>query len=279
MKRASVYSASEIARSEFPNFQVEERSAVSIGRRVQDPLSELVKIDPKSIGVGQYQHDVNQKELESALTFVVETAVNQVGVDVNTASKSLLQYVSGLSSAIAQNIIDYREENGAIKHNKEISKVKRLGAKTFEQSIGFLRIVDGSEPLDNTSIHPESYDVTYELLTVLNFDINDLGTDKLKTELSNINTNQIAEQLNVGVPTLEDIIKSLMAPNRDPRDEFETPILKSDVLSIEDLKEGMKLSGTVRNVVDFGAFVDIGVKQDGLVHVSKLSKIRQKSWM
>ncbi|MCC2087393.1 RNA-binding transcriptional accessory protein [Staphylococcus sp. HMSC061F01] len=269
---ASVYSASEIARSEFPNFQVEERSAVSIGRRVQDPLSELVKIDPKSIGVGQYQHDVNQKELESALTFVVETAVNQVGVDVNTASKSLLQYVSGLSSAIAQNIIDYREENGAIKHNKEISKVKRLGAKTFEQSIGFLRIVDGSEPLDNTSIHPESYDVTYELLTVLNFDINDLGTDKLKTELSNINTNQIAEQLNVGVLTLEDIIKSLMAPNRDPRDEFETPILKSDVLSIEDLKEGMKLSGTVRNVVDFGAFVDIGVKQDGLVHVSKLSK-------
>ncbi|WP_323704915.1 Tex family protein [Staphylococcus haemolyticus] len=269
---ASVYSASEIARSEFPNFQVEERSAVSIGRRVQDPLSELVKIDPKSIGVGQYQHDVNQKELESALTFVVETAVNQVGVDVNTASKSLLQYVSGLSSAIAQNIIDYREENGAIKHNKEISKVKRLGAKTFEQSIGFLRIVDGSEPLDNTSIHPESYDVTYELLTVLNFDINDLGTDKLKTELSNINTNQIAEQLNVGVPTLEDIIKSLMAPNRDPRDEFETPILKSDVLSIEDLKEGMKLSGTVRNVVDFGVFVDIGVKQDGLVHVSKLSK-------
>lgn len=269
---ASVYSASEIARYEFPNFQVEERSAVSIGRRVQDPLSELVKIDPKSIGVGQYQHDVNQKELESALTFVVETAVNQVGVDVNTASKSLLQYVSGLSSAIAQNIIDYREENGAIKHNKEISKVKRLGAKTFEQSIGFLRIVDGSEPLDNTSIHPESYDVTYELLTVLNFDINDLGTDKLKTELSNINTNQIAEQLNVGVPTLEDIIKSLMAPNRDPRDEFETPILKSDVLSIEDLKEGMKLSGTVRNVVDFGAFVDIGVKQDGLVHVSKLSK-------
>ena len=275
-----MYSASEIARFEFPNFQVEERSAVSIGRRVQDPLSELVKIDPKSIGVGQYQHDVNQKELESALTFVVETAVNQVGVDVNTASKSLLQYVSGLSSAIAQNIIDYREENGAIKHNKEISKVKRLGAKTFEQSIGFLRIVDGSEPLDNTSIHPESYDVTYELLTVLNFDINDLGTDKLKTELSNINTNQIAEQLNVGVPTLEDIIKSLMAPNRDPRDEFETPILKSDVLSIEDLKEGMKLSGTVRNVVDFGAFVDIGVKQDGLVHVSKLSKNSSKIlWM
>lgn len=269
---ASVYSASEIARSEFPDFQVEERSAVSIGRRVQDPLSELVKIDPKSIGVGQYQHDVNQKELESALTFVVETAVNQVGVDVNTASKSLLQYVSGLSGAIAQNIIDYREENGAIKHNKEISKVKRLGAKTFEQSIGFLRIVDGTEPLDNTSIHPESYDVTYKLLGILDLNIKDLGTDKLKTELSKVNVDQVAKQLNVGVPTLEDIIKSLMAPNRDPRDEFETPILKSDVLSIEDLKAGMKLSGTVRNVVDFGAFVDIGVKQDGLAHVSKLSK-------
>ncbi|WP_415426866.1 Tex family protein [Staphylococcus borealis] len=269
---ASVYSASEIARSEFPDFQVEERSAVSIGRRVQDPLSELVKIDPKSIGVGQYQHDVNQKELESALTFVVETAVNQVGVDVNTASKSLLQYVSGLSGAIAQNIIDYREENGAIKHNKEISKVKRLGAKTFEQSIGFLRIVDGTEPLDNTSIHPESYDVTYKLLGILDLNIKDLGTDKLKTELSKVNVDQVANQLNVGVPTLEDIIKSLMAPNRDPRDEFETPILKSDVLSIEDLKVGLKLGGTVRNVVDFGAFVDIGVKQDGLVHVSKLSK-------
>lgn len=269
---ASVYSASEVARSEFPDFQVEERSAVSIGRRVQDPLSELVKIDPKSIGVGQYQHDVNQKELENALTFVVETAVNQVGVDVNTASKSLLQYVSGLSGAIAQNIIDYREENGAIKHNKEISKVKRLGAKTFEQSIGFLRIVNGTEPLDNTSIHPESYAATYNLLESLNLSISDLGSEKLKQELSNINVENTATKLELGIPTLEDIIKSLMAPNRDPRDEYETPILKSDVLSIEDLTEGMKLSGTVRNVVDFGAFVDIGVKQDGLVHVSKLSK-------
>lgn len=269
---ASVYSASEVARAEFPDFQVEERSAVSIGRRVQDPLSELVKIDPKSIGVGQYQHDVNQKELENALTFVVETAVNQVGVDVNTASKSLLQYVSGLSGAIAQNIIDYREENGAIKHNKEISKVKRLGAKTFEQSIGFLRVVNGTEPLDNTSIHPESYAATYNLLESLNLSISDLGSEKLKQELSNINIENIATKLEIGVPTLEDIIKSLMAPNRDPRDEYETPILKSDVLSIEDLTEGMKLSGTVRNVVDFGAFVDIGVKQDGLVHVSKLSK-------
>ena len=250
---ASVYSASEIARNEFPEFQVEERSAVSIGRRVQDPLSELVKIDPKSIGVGQYQHDVNQKELEQALTFVVETAVNQVGVDVNTASKSLLQYVSGLSSTIAQNIIDYREENGSIKHHSEISKVKRLGSKTFEQSIGFLRIVNGKEPLDNTSIHPESYQATYQFLESLQLSIDDLGSDKLKQ-------------------TLEDIIKSLKAPNRDPRDSYETPQLKSDILSIEDLSKGMKLSGTVRNVVDFGAFVDIGVKQDGLVHISKLSK-------
>ncbi|HDB2496000.1 TPA: RNA-binding transcriptional accessory protein [Staphylococcus aureus] len=269
---ASVYSASEIARDEFPDFQVEERSAVSIGRRVQDPLSELVKIDPKSIGVGQYQHDVNQKALENALTFVVETAVNQVGVDVNTASSSLLQYVSGLSSQIAKNIIAYREENGAIKHNKELSKIKRLGAKTFEQSIGFLRIVDGSEPLDNISIHPESYKVTYQLLDKLGFGGNDLGSDALKAKLNSLDMDELAIELQVGVPTLEDIIKSLKAPNRDPRDEFETPILKSDVLSIEDLKEGMKLSGTVRNVVDFGAFVDIGVKQDGLVHVSKLSK-------
>lgn len=269
---ASVYSASEVARTEFPDFQVEERSAVSIGRRVQDPLSELVKIDPKSIGVGQYQHDVNQKALEAALTFVVETAVNQVGVDVNTASRSLLQYVSGLSPTIAQNIINYREENGAIKHNKDIAKVKRLGAKTFEQSIGFLRIVDGSEPLDNTSIHPESYRATYQLLNEINMKAEDLGTENLKSALNHLSIEEMAEKLNIGQPTLEDIIKSLIAPNRDPRDEFETPILKSDVLSIEDLSKNMKLSGTVRNVVDFGAFVDIGVKQDGLVHVSKLSK-------
>lgn len=269
---ASVYSASEIARQEFPDFQVEERSAVSIGRRVQDPLSELVKIDPKSIGVGQYQHDVNQKDLSSALTFVVETAVNQVGVDVNTASKSLLQYVSGLTSTIAQNIIDYREENGPIKHHKEISSIKRLGAKTFEQSIGFLRIVDGEEPLDNTAIHPESYDVAYRMLHQLDLTAQDIGSVKLKNMLSNVNISTLVSQLNIGEPTLKDIIQSLIAPNRDPRDEFETPILKSDVLSIEDLSKGMKLNGTVRNVVDFGAFVDIGVKQDGLVHISKLSK-------
>ncbi|MDT3959038.1 Tex family protein [Staphylococcus kloosii] len=269
---ASVYSASEIARAEFPDFQVEERSAVSIGRRVQDPLSELVKIDPKSIGVGQYQHDVNQKSLEGALTFVVEKAVNQVGVDVNTASKSLLQYVSGLSSAIADNIIKYREEQGSIKHNKEIASVKRLGAKTFEQSIGFLRITNGEEPLDNTSIHPESYVATYKLLDEIGFDASQLGTQELKAKLNDIDQQQFATKLNVGLPTLEDIVKSLIAPNRDPRDNFDTPILKSDVLSIDDLATGMKLSGTVRNVVDFGAFVDIGVKQDGLVHVSKLSK-------
>lgn len=269
---ASVYSASEVARAEFPDFQVEERSAVSIGRRVQDPLSELVKIDPKSIGVGQYQHDVNQKFLEGALTFVVEKAVNQVGVDVNTASKSLLQYVSGLSGTIADNIIKYREEHGLIKHNKEIASVKRLGAKTFEQSIGFLRITNGEEPLDNTSIHPESYGVTYKLLEEIGFDVSQLGTQELKTRLNGIDQQDVASRLNVGLPTLEDIVKSLIAPNRDPRDNFDTPILKSDVLSIDDLNQGMKLSGTVRNVVDFGAFVDIGVKQDGLVHVSKLSK-------
>lgn len=269
---ASVYSASEVAREEFPDFQVEERSAVSIGRRIQDPLSELVKIDPKSIGVGQYQHDVNQKELESALTFVVETAVNQVGVDVNTASLSLMKYVSGLTPSIAKNIIAYREEEGAITHHSQIAKVKRLGAKTFEQSIGFLRIVDGEEPLDNTSIHPESYEATYALLDSVGMTSADLGSDQLKATLEKLNLSETAETLNIGLPTLEDIVKSLKAPHRDLRDDFDAPILKSDVLSIEDLSEGMKLSGTVRNVVDFGAFVDIGVKQDGLVHISKMSR-------
>ncbi|UOC12579.1 Tex family protein [Staphylococcus agnetis] len=269
---ASVYSASDIARQEFPDFQVEERSAVSIGRRVQDPLSELVKIDPKSIGVGQYQHDVNQKQLGEALDFVVETAVNQVGVNVNTASSTLLQHVAGLSKPIANNIIQYREENGKITHHKEINKVKRLGQKTFEQSIGFLRIVDGEEPLDNTPIHPESYAVTYQLLDELNIGVAELGSKQHQQTFENLNIEACAEKLNIGVPTLEDIVQALMAPNRDPRDEYETPQLKSDVLSIEDLTKGMKLNGTVRNVVDFGAFVDIGVKQDGLVHISKLAK-------
>lgn len=268
---ASVYSASELARKEFPDFQVEERSAVSIGRRVQDPLSELVKIDPKSIGVGQYQHDVNQKNLNDALTFVVETAVNQVGVNVNTASAPLLQYVSGLSSAVADNIIKYREENGPITHHQQIAKVPRLGKKTFEQSIGFLRILDGKEPLDRTAIHPESYELTYRLLSAVGSSIDELGTEQLKEKLSKRNHQQLAQELSAGEMTLEDIIAALIAPGRDPRDEFSTPLLKSDVLSLEDLKEGMKLSGTVRNVVDFGAFVDIGVKQDGLVHISKLS--------
>lgn len=268
---ASVYSASDLARAEFPDFQVEERSAVSIGRRVQDPLSELVKIDPKSIGVGQYQHDVNQKALNEALTFVVETAVNKVGVNVNTASAPLLQYVSGLSKTVAENIINYRIENGPIKHHKEIAKIPRLGKKTFEQSIGFMRIPDGEEPLDNTGIHPESYKATYALLKKLSLTAEDLGSAALKDAISKINIHATADELNIGIPTLEDIIAALMAPGRDPREDFETPLLKSDVLSIEDLRKGMKLSGTVRNVVDFGAFVDIGVKQDGLVHISKLA--------
>ena len=269
---ASVYSASDIAREEFPDFKVEERSAVSIGRRVQDPLSELVKIDPKSIGVGQYQHDVNQKALNETLKFVVETAVNQVGVDVNTASPSLLSYVSGLSNTVANNIIKFREEKGVITHHSEIAKVPRLGNKTFEQSIGFLRILDGSEPLDKTAIHPESYEAAYALIQYVGLQKEDIGSDVLKEKLNKLDIQDTSETLNIGIPTLEDIIASLIAPLRDPRDEFETPILKSDVLSMEDLKPNMALSGTVRNVVDFGAFVDIGVKQDGLVHISKLSK-------
>lgn len=269
---ASVYSASDIAREEFPDFKVEERSAVSIGRRVQDPLSELVKIDPKSIGVGQYQHDVNQKALNETLKFVVETAVNQVGVDVNTASPSLLSYVSGLSNTVANNIIKFREEKGVITHHSEIAKVPRLGNKTFEQSIGFLRILDGSEPLDKTAIHPESYEGAYALIQYVGLQKEDIGSDVLKEKLNKLGIQDTSETLNIGIPTLEDIIASLIAPLRDPRDEFETPILKSDVLSMEDLKPNMALSGTVRNVVDFGAFVDIGVKQDGLVHISKLSK-------
>ncbi|MCJ0968675.1 RNA-binding transcriptional accessory protein [Mammaliicoccus sciuri] len=269
---ASVYSASDIAREEFPDFKVEERSAVSIGRRVQDPLSELVKIDPKSIGVGQYQHDVNQKALNETLKFVVETAVNQVGVDVNTASPSLLSYVSGLSNTVANNIIKFREEKGVITHHSEIAKVPRLGNKTFEQSIGFLRILDGSEPLDKTAIHPESYEAANALIQYVGLQKEDIGSGVLKEKLNKLDIQDTSETLNIGIPTLEDIIASLIAPLRDPRDEFETPILKSDVLSMEDLKPNMALSGTVRNVVDFGAFVDIGVKQDGLVHISKLSK-------
>ncbi|KGP71875.1 Tex family protein [Pontibacillus yanchengensis] len=269
---ASVYSASPLAREEFPDLQVEERSAISIARRVQDPLAELVKIDPKSIGVGQYQHDVSQKKLNDSLTFVVETVVNQVGVNANTASPSLLQYVSGLSKAVATNVVKAREENGKFTNRKQLKKIPRLGAKTYEQSIGFLRIPDGEEPLDRTPIHPESYQATKQLLKMVGCSTDDLGSDQLEQELKHLDVHQTAEQLDLGVPTLQDIIKSLVQPGRDPRDDLPKPLLKKDVLSMEDLKQGMELQGTVRNVVDFGVFVDIGVKQDGLVHISKLAK-------
>lgn len=268
---ASVYSASKLAREEFPDLQVEERSAVSIARRVQDPLSELVKIDPKSIGVGQYQHDVSQKKLSESLQFVVETAVNQVGVNVNTASASLLQYISGLNKTVATNIVKYRDENGKFTNRKQIKKVPRLGAKTYEQAIGFLRVLEGEEPLDRTSIHPESYDITKQLLKQLGLSTEDIGTEQLINELNQQDLEQMTNHLDVGRLTLEDIIADLKKPNRDPRDELPKPLLKTNVMSMEDLQQGMELQGTVRNVVDFGAFVDIGVKQDGLVHISKMS--------
>ncbi|WP_200416520.1 Tex family protein [Virgibacillus salexigens] len=268
---ASVYSASKLAREEFPDLQVEERSAVSIARRVQDPLAELVKIDPKSIGVGQYQHDVSQKSLNESLSFVVETAVNQVGVNVNTASASLLQYVSGLSKAVATNIVKQRDEEGKYTNRKQLKKVPRLGAKTYEQGIGFLRIIDGDNPLDRTPIHPESYSNTENLLTMLNCDVSDIGSDKLREGIHAIDPKQVSEQLGIGEPTLIDIIQALTKPERDPRDDFPQPLLKQNVIAMEDIKPGMEMQGTVRNVVDFGVFVDIGVKQDGLVHISKMS--------
>ncbi len=268
---ASVYSASDVAREEFPDFQVEERSAVSIARRVQDPLSELVKIDPKSIGVGQYQHDVNQKNLSEALDFVVETVVNQVGVDVNTASYTLLEHVAGLSPQISKNIVAFREENKGINKRSDLKKVPRLGPKTFEQCVGFLRIIDGKEPLDQTEIHPEQYKNTYKLLDTIGASIEELGTDEIKEKLEKLDQCAFAEKEGIGLPTLEDMVKSLIAPLRDIRDQYDTPLLKSDVLELKDLKPGMKLSGTVRNVTDFGAFVDVGVGQDGLVHISQLS--------
>ncbi|WP_260444246.1 Tex family protein [Listeria rocourtiae] len=269
---ASVYSASDIAREEFPDFQVEQRSAVSIGRRLQDPLAELVKIDPKSVGVGQYQHDVAQKQLNDTLTFVVETAVNQVGVNVNTASASLLQYVAGLNKTVAGNIRKYREENGPFASRKELKKVPRLGAKSYEQSIGFLRILEGKHPLDATAIHPESYEIAEKIVVSAGFKLTDLGSQELKRALAQFSLAEMAAELEVGKETLQDIVDSLVAPGRDLRDELDAPLLKQDVISMEDLKSGMELQGTVRNVVDFGAFVDIGVKQDGLVHISKLSK-------
>ncbi|CAH0347180.1 Protein YhgF [Bacillus sp. CECT 9360] len=268
---ASVYSASDIAREEFPNYQVEERSAVSIGRRLQDPLAELVKIDPKSVGVGQYQHDVSQKKLSESLTFVVETAVNKVGVNVNTASVSLLQYVAGLSKAVAQNIIKKRDEEGKFISRKNLKGIPRLGAKTYEQCIGFLRVVDGEEPLDQTSIHPENYAAVTKLLKKIGHSSHNLGSEALNKELQNVNITELSKELDLGEITLKDIIDALMKPGRDPREELPKPLLKQDVLKLEDLKTGMELQGTVRNVVDFGAFVDIGVKQDGLVHISKLS--------
>lgn len=268
---ASVYSASQIARDEFPNLNVEERSAISIARRVQDPLSELVKIDPKSIGVGQYQHDLNQKFLTESLDFVVDTTVNKVGVNVNTASPVLLQHVSGLSATISNNIVKAREAQGGFKKRSELAKVPRLGAKTFEQCVGFLRVFDGDEPLDVTPIHPENYKVAYQVLKALDVDVTTLGKDSAIEKIEQASPKTLAEQFDVGLPTMEDILESLRAPLRDIREDYETPLLKTEVRTLEDLTEGMKLTGTVRNVTDFGAFVDIGVKNDGLVHISKLS--------
>lgn len=269
---ASVYSASELAKEEFPKLAVEERSAVSIARRLQDPLSELVKIDPKSIGVGQYQHDVTQSKLGNSLDGVVETAVNQVGVNVNTASIQLLQYVAGLSKTLAKNIVAYREENGAFTDRKQIKKVPRMGAKAYEQSIGFLRVLNGDNPFDKTGIHPESYPLAKNLLKELGISPSELGNPILKLKLNNLNKEELATKFNAGINTVEDILDAFVAPMRDPRDDVEAPILRSDVLKLDDLKLGMELKGTVRNVIDFGVFVDCGVKDDGLVHISQLKK-------
>lgn len=268
---ASVYSASDIAREEFPDFQVEERSAVSIARRLQDPLAELVKIDPKSVGVGQYQHDVSQKQLGERLDFVVETAVNQVGVNLNTASAPLLQHVAGLNKTIANNIVAFREENGAFDSRQQLKKVPRLGPKAFEQSVGFMRIADGKNILDNTDIHPESYPAAKEVLALAGLSLKDIGTEQAREALGALDRTKAREVTGLGKETLQDIIAGLTKPGRDPRDDIAQPLLRQDVLSMEDLKPGMELQGTVRNVVDFGAFVDIGVKQDGMVHISKLS--------
>ena len=264
---ASIYSASKIAIEEFPNLEVEKRSAVSIGRRLQDPLSELVKIPPEGIGVGLYQHDVKESNLKESLDFVVEKVVNSVGVNINTASPSLLKYVSGLTKKNIDKIIDYRNNNGKFNSREEIKKKKILSDKVYEQAIGFLRITECSNILDETSIHPESYEVTLKLLDLLNLKLSDIGTDKIP----DIDINEYSNKLNIDKYTLEDIVKSLKTPNRDPRDEMPQPVLKSDVLNIDDLTVGMKLQGTVRNVVDFGAFIDIGLHNDGLIHISKMS--------
>ena len=268
---ASVYSASDLAIKEFPKLNVSERSAISIGRRLQDPLSELVKIDPKSIGVGLYQHDVKQKELTEALDFVVDSVVNSVGVNINTASKAILSHISGLTSKTIDKIIKLREEKGKYKTREELKKSTKLSDKVYEQAIGFIRINDGENPLDKTSIHPESYEKTYKLLEIINSNLNELGTDTLKEKLQKVDKEELQKELNIDMYTLEDIIKSLEKPLLDPRDELIKPTLKSDILTIDNLKEGMILEGTVRNVVDFGAFVDIGLKNDGLIHISNLS--------
>ncbi len=273
---ASVYSASKLATEEFPDFDVNQRSAVSIARRVQDPLAELVKIDPKSIGVGQYQHDMNQKKLSETLGGVVEDSVNKVGVDLNTASASLLEYISGISKSVAKNIIDYRETNGRFTNRKQLLKVAKLGPKAFEQCAGFMRITGGDNPFDATSVHPESYEAAAKLLKVMGYDINQISSGELIGLKSRIeNMSKLADELGIGTMTLEDIVKELEKPGRDPRDEMPKPILRKDVLDMKDLTPGMILKGTVRNVIDFGAFVDIGVHQDGLVHISQMSAERR----
>lgn len=269
---ASVYSASEQARAEFPDLQVEERSAVSIARRLQDPLSELVKIDPESVGVGQYQHDVAKRKLAESLSFVVETAVNRVGVNVNTASASLLQYVAGLSKTVAENIVKSRDENGLYTKRIELKKVPRLGAKTYEQAIGFLRVPEAANPFDSTGLHPESYKVAEQLLENVGLKKDSIGKEETAKALATLNVQELATELDVGVVTLKDIIETLQRPNRDPRDDYPQPLLKADILDAKDLYEGLEMQGTVRNVVDFGAFVDIGVTEDGLVHISKMKK-------
>lgn len=276
---ASVYSASKLAIQEFPDLHVEERSAISIGRRLQDPLAELVKIDPESIGVGLYQHDVPNKRLHEVLDFVVEKAVNLVGVNINTASAFLLKYVSGITKKNIEKMIAYRESKGRIRSREELKKSKILSDKAYEQAIGFLRVVDGENPLDVTGIHPESYDVTLQLLKLVDSNIEDLGTEKLISSLEQLNITEISKQLNTDIYTLEDIVTSLKKPNRDPRDEMPKPILKSDILKLEDLKVGMKLQGTVRNVAPFGVFIDIGLKNDGLAHISKLANYYVKDPM
>jgi len=269
---ASVYSASELAREEFPDFSVEERSAASIARRLQDPLSELVKIDPKSIGVGQYQHDVTPKKLNESLNFVVTQAVNQVGVNVNTASKALLMYVSGLNKSTAENIVKYRDQSGKFIRREDLLKVPKLGGKTYEQSIGFLRIPDGDEALDMTSVHPESYGFAKAIMMRYNITGDMFGKDEVKEIVKSIDRNKLKNELGVDKYTLDDILDAFVAPLRDPRDQYAQPLLRSDIMKLEDLTIGMELEGTVRNVVDFGAFIDIGLKEDGLLHISKISK-------